>query len=204
MSGFTAWLSNTCPTSATCSVTAIHTLVQAIPNVQNGLLLDLFSALPTPTALTEHKVEQSSILKFLSKTEGAMPISCWRQMKQVFGERCMSQTRVRVWFKCFKEGRDSPKDNQHPGKKKTTGSQTNVDRVHCTLAHNRRKTVHMLASELDLPKTGVHHILKKNLRMSKITPKLIPKDLTTEQEACCRNISHSNLDLVSEDPSILA
>lgn len=164
----------------------------------------LLLCLPTPTPLTEHKVEQRSVLKFLSKTEGATPISCWRQMKQVFGDICMSQTRVQVWFKRFKDGRVSPKDDHHPGRNKTTGSQANVNRVHCALAHDRRKTVRMLASELDLPKTGVHRILKKNLKMSKIAPKLIPKQLTPEQEGCRRTISCSNLDLVSEDTSILS
>ncbi len=115
----------------------------------------------------------------------------------------MSQTRVCVWFKRFKEGHESPKDNKHPGRVKTTGSQANMDRVHRALAHDCRKTVHMLANELQLPKTGVHHILKKDLNLSKIAPKLIPKLLTAEQEACQCTICCSNLDQLSQDTSII-
>ncbi len=164
----------------------------------------LVVCLPTPTDLTKRKVEQRTVLKFLCKT-GATPIGCWRQMKQVFGDQCMSQTRVRIWFKRFKlEGRDSTQDDQRPGRKKTTGSRTNVDRVRHALAPDRRKTVRMLSAELDLPRSGVHCILKKDLYMSKVAPKLVPKLLTPAQEEFCRCICTANLSWVSEDDTLLS
>ncbi len=61
-----------------------------------------------------------------------------------------------------------------------TGSDQNVDRVHQSLAQDCRKTVRMLADELDLPKSGVHKILKGDLKLSKVAPKLIPKLLTDQ------------------------
>ncbi len=125
-------------------------------------------------------------------------------MKQVFGDSCMSQTRVRVWHKKFKEGCDSTKDNQHFGRKTTTGSRSNVQRVEQCLQEDRRKTVRMIATELNLPKTGVHRILKGPLKLSKISPKLIPRQLSDEQMAFRKRLCEENLELLRQDDSILS
>ncbi len=91
-----------------------------------------------------------------------------------------------MWFKRFKdEDCQSVKDNRHPGRKKNTRTPAKVEAVARALVGNHTKTVWMIADETGIPKSGVHSILKKDMNLSKITPKLIPKDLTTAQEACC-------------------
>ncbi len=167
------------------------------------MFLLFFLPANTPTALTERKVEQRSVLKFLCKT-GATPIQCWRQMSAVFGADCMSKNRVRVWFKRFQQGRESPKDNKHPRRKKTTGSDTNVTRVNRALTADQRKTVRMLSEELDLPKSGVHRILKADLKLLKIAPKLVPKLLNDEQKAFRKKLCTENLEALSQDDTILS
>ncbi len=204
VSGMSRKLSNTvCTWGKLVSVMLIHAVVavQCDKMFQIWMVLALF--LPTPTALTERKVEQRSVLKFLTKT-GAMPIDCWHQMKQVFGQSCMSQTRVCVWHKCFKQGRESPKDNQHSGRKPTTSSRGNVEHVRRCLEDDRRKTVRMMATELDLPKTGVHRILKGQLKLSKISLKLIPRMLTDEQQAFRKRLCEENLELLRTDDSLFS
>ena len=61
----------------------------------------------------------------------------------------------------------------------------------------------MIADETGIPKSGVHSIRKKDMNLSKITPKLIPKDLTAAQEACRREFCQKNLDLLRQDKELL-
>ncbi len=60
-----------------------------------------------------------------------------------------------------------------------------------------------LALETNLSKSSVHTILKKDLHLSKITPKLVPKDLTVEQKAFRKRICEENLALLSERPDLM-
>lgn len=79
-----------------------------------------------------------------------------------------------------------------------------MDRVHCSLADDHRKIVQMIADELDLPKTGVHKIIKADLKLSKVVPKLIPKLLSDEQKEFRRKLCLDNLDALSNDDTLLS
>ncbi len=46
----------------------------------------------------------------------------------------------------------------------------------------QRKEVHMIAGELDLPKSSVHYFLMHNLGMKKVCAKTVPRVLTDEQK----------------------
>ncbi len=116
----------------------------------------------------------------------------------------MSQTRVRVWFKRFKEEScDSVKDDARPGRKCTSRTQANINAMQRALHPDCTKTVRMLSEELDIPKTSLHTILHQDLKFSKIAPKLIPKELTAEQMRTRRTISADNLKLLKDNPELL-
>ncbi len=101
----------------------------------------------------------------------------------MFSAETMSKTRVRVWFKRFQqEGQQSVKDNKHPSCRKSSRSAKNIEAVATALLDDRCKTVRMLVEEVGVPKSSVHTILKKDLTLSKIAPKLVPKLLTQEQQ----------------------
>ncbi len=115
----------------------------------------------------------------------------------------MSQTRAWVWFKRFKANQASVKDNNHPGHKHTTRMPAKVESVAHALVGDRRKTVRMIAEETGILKTGVHTILKKDMNLSKITPKLIPKDLTGAQQGHRLQLCRSNLELLRQDKELI-
>ncbi len=116
----------------------------------------------------------------------------------------MSKNRVRVWFKQFKEeNRNSVSDDPRPGRKRTARTRPNVDAVHRCLHPDWRKTVRMIAEEVSLSKTSVHKILKDDLNLSKVAPKLVPKLLTQEQVACRCNFTRENLALLKDDPELI-
>ncbi len=128
----------------------------------------------------ESKVEQRTVLSFLARS-GKMPIQCWREMQGVFGNQVMSKNRVRVWHKCFLAGRTDFKDNQHTGRPRKARIQDNIDKVQEALQEDQRLTVRQISQLTDIPKSGVHTILKKDLHLSKVAPKIVPKLLTEEQ-----------------------
>ncbi len=60
-----------------------------------------------------------------------------------------------------------------------------------------------LADETNISKSSVHGILKKDLNLSKIAPKLVPKDLTDEQKSFRKRLCEENLELLSGRPDLM-
>ncbi len=145
----------------------------------------------------ESKVEQRTVLRFLTKS-GKTPIECWRHMETVFGDQTMSKTRIRVWHKCFLAGRTSFKDDKHTGRPKKTRCAENIQKIRDVLNQDKRKTVHQISAETDIPCSGVHTILKNDLNLSKVAPKVVPKLLTDEQKRFRVRLCQENLDLLRD------
>ena len=86
------------------------------------------------------------------------------------------------WFKAFLEGRKSIKDEPRSGRPSTSKTNNNVEIVGALVRSDRRLTVRMIASELNLNHTTVHQILTEELAMKKLYAKFVPKNLTIEQK----------------------
>ncbi len=54
-----------------------------------------------------------------------------------------------------------------------------------------------------MSKSSVHNIICKDLKLSKIVPKFIPKDLTDDQKNSRLEACRANIELVRDDPSLL-
>ncbi len=67
------------------------------------------------------------------------------------------------------------------------------------LQDEKCQTVCSLAQQLDIGKTSVHNLLKKDLKMSKIALRFIPKDLTAAQKQGCVWICEQNLQALKDD-----
>nr|CAH7729373.1 unnamed protein product [Callosobruchus chinensis] len=65
------------------------------------------------------KIEQHINLKFLVKL-GKSPSECFQLLKEVFGDNCMSRTRVFEWHKRFSEGREEVEDDERTGRPVTS------------------------------------------------------------------------------------
>ncbi|KAJ8948492.1 hypothetical protein NQ318_000029, partial [Aromia moschata] len=64
------------------------------------------------------QMEQRVSLKFLVKL-GKTFTEAYAMSKEVYGIECLSRTQVFEWFKRFKEGRETPKDDPRPGRIET-------------------------------------------------------------------------------------
>nr|CAH7754629.1 unnamed protein product [Callosobruchus chinensis] len=74
------------------------------------------------------KIEQRINLKFLVKL-GKSPSECFQLLKEVFGDNCMSRTRVFEWHKRFSEGREEVEDVERTGRPVTSRIEENIKKV---------------------------------------------------------------------------
>ncbi|KAJ8946216.1 hypothetical protein NQ318_013027 [Aromia moschata] len=65
------------------------------------------------------QMEQRVNLKFLVKRAKSFTEAC-AMLKEVYGNECLSHTQVFEWFKRFKEGRETTKDDPRPGRHSTS------------------------------------------------------------------------------------
>ncbi len=147
------------------------------------LLFTVCWSVLTMCALTtnESRVEQRTILKFLTKS-GHTPIECWRRLHAAFGDDTFSKNTVRTWHKQFLQGRTLTKDQKRSGCPRSTRTAQAVQAVTDQLGEDRRKTVRQMSNEMGINKSTLHTILKKDLNLSKVAPKFVPKLLTDEQK----------------------
>ena len=154
-------------------------------------------------SVNETRIEQCTILKFLCKG-GHTPIECWRKLHEAFGEDMFSKNTVRSWHKQFSVGRTSTKDVKRPGRPRSARNVDAVEAVRQQLGQDRRKTVRQMAEDTGLHKTTIHTILKKDLNLSKVAPKFIPKLLTDEQKRFRVALCRQNLAKLEENNDFLS
>ena len=102
----------------------------------------------------------------------------------MYGEHAFSKSQVFKWFKAFSEGREYIKDEPCLGRPSTSKTDNNVEIVGALVRSDRRLTVRMIASELNLNHTTVHQILTEELAMKKLCAKFVaqkPDNLTEGQ-----------------------
>jgi hypothetical protein len=65
---------------------------------------------------------------------------------------------------------------------KTQRTDANVDRVRTLVRSDRRLGVTVIAEELNMNRETVRHIVKEDLGMRRISPKMLPRIMTHEQK----------------------
>ncbi len=154
-------------------------------------------------ASNEEKIEQRTILKFLVKS-GCTPKESWTRMLPVFDDKTMCLKTVRIWHKRFLQGETNPKDRPRPGRPRTARSNDNIQKVQAALQTDRRSTLDEMSDELHLSRPSIHTILKKDLNLSKLAPKFVPRLLTQEQKDFCKKLCEDNLQAMKDDPLFLS
>jgi hypothetical protein len=76
------------------------------------------------------KIEQRINLKFLVILTKKTPTECFQLLKEMYGDKLISRTRVLEWHKLFMEGREEVEDDERTGRPSTS--------------KNRKKSVKLL------------------------------------------------------------
>ena len=150
----------------------------------------------------KRRVEQRATIKFMQKS-GSTPIEIWRKLKDVFGQLTLSKTQVRVWFNIFKEGdlNTDTADGKRSGRPRRHARF--VNKVRKLLEKDRRLTLQQISDRTGLTLSSVHRIIKKDLKLSKLSAKFIPHILTDEHKARRVADCQKDLQMFNQDHDLL-
>ncbi|XP_006882927.1 PREDICTED: putative uncharacterized protein FLJ37770-like [Elephantulus edwardii] len=129
--------------------------------------------------MSDRYLEQRISIKFCVKLNKSAS-ETHHLLKEAYGHEVMSRARIFDWHKRFKEGREDIRDDARSGRPVTHRTDENIHKVKDLVCSNRQLTVRMMAEELNLDKETVRLILKENLNMRKVSPKVVSGVLKNE------------------------
>jgi hypothetical protein len=95
-------------------------------------------------------------------------------IQNAFGNEAMGCTRVKEWFRQFKEGLMSAESDECLGRPSMSRNQVMIDKVCSAVMGNRRITIRELSNELGLSFGLVQSILTEDLGMKHVSAKSVP------------------------------
>ena len=75
----------------------------------------------------------------------------------------MSEAQIKLWYRRFKDGRESVERDRRSGRPSTSRTPENVESVLAAINENRRLTVRELEEDLGISRTIVSQILTEDL-----------------------------------------
>ncbi len=151
----------------------------------------------------QQKAEQRFIIKYFS-AKGDTPIQIWRRLREVHGVHTLSQAAVRNWTRRFNmDPNANCLDKPRCGGPKTACRPRVIARVRRLVREDNCRTVRDIALQARISVGSAHNILKKDLGLTKIAARYVPKLLTQEQKQRRVQICQENLQRVQTEPFLL-
>jgi len=147
--------------------------------------------------------EQRCPIKFCVKLGESAAVT-YKRLQRAYGEHSPSRAQVFRWNKSFLEGREQVEDEPRAGRTSTSKMDDYVERVRSLVRSDRRLTLRLISSELNLNQFTVHQMLTQDLGMRKLCAKMVPKNLTTEQKANRRDVCLDLLDRFEREPDFFS
>ena len=104
------------------------------------------------------------------------------EISTAFGPSCVSYDTVRRSTKKFESGVESIKNASKSGRPKSASRKDIVSKIKEIIEGDARFTVRDIAQKVGIPPSTVHLILKKHLKVRKISARWVPHLLTDEQK----------------------
>ena len=117
--------------------------------------------------MDQQKFEQGCAIKFCVKLGESATVT-YEKLQRAYGEHSLSRAQVFRWHKSYLEGREQVEDELRAGRTSTSKTDDNVERVRSLVRSDRRLTLRMINSELNLNRFTVHQILTQDLDMRKV------------------------------------
>ena len=80
-------------------------------------------------------------------------------LRDVYGDSCMSRTRVFEWHKRYVEGREDMEDDPKSGRPCTSPTDTNIKKVRQLVCSDHHLTICIIANEVGMDNETIRTIL---------------------------------------------
>ena len=128
-------------------------------------------------------------------------IECFRLLLE--RPSCMNQASVFEWYKRFKEGGESVRDDERCGRSKEVRTPELIGQIKNFMDKDRRVSIETISAQFDVSAGTVCTLIREELKMRKICPKFVPRVLREDQkERRCHNIREMVV-LINSDPAVL-
>jgi len=107
--------------------------------------------------MDRQKFERSCAIKFCVKL-GEPATVTYEKLQRAYREHSLSRVQVFRWHKSFLEGREQVEDEPNAGRLSTSKTDDNVERVRSLVRSDRRLTLRMTSSELNVNRFTVNQI----------------------------------------------
>ena len=104
------------------------------------------------------------------------------EISTAFGPSCVSYDTVRRWKKKFESGVESIKNAPKSGRPKSASRKEIVSKIKEIIEGDAKFTIRDIARKVSISLSTIHLILKKHLKVRKISARWVPHLLTDEQK----------------------
>ena len=164
-------------------------------------------SLTTAVKIVGRSVDKKDEIRAYIKARSKLGCSLKKLMTEIstaFGLSCVSYDIVRRWKKKFESGVESIKNAPKSGRPKSASRKEIVSKIKEIIEGDARFTVHDIARKVGISLSTVHLILKKHLKVRKISAGWVPHLLNDEQKRqrvkvakscfnCFQNMTKSSL-----------
>jgi len=98
-------------------------------------------------------------------------------IKKAFGHDSVSEAQIKLWYICFKDGRESVESDRRSGRPSTSRTPENVESIRAAINENQRLTMQEF-EDLGIPRTIVSQILTEDLGKKRVVAKFVPRLLS--------------------------
>ncbi|KAG1682663.1 Protein GVQW3 [Nymphon striatum] len=184
-------------------------LNEVTKSIEKNLVAVVIFNQSLPKIMTKHikplcASRNASVLCIQSFNERFSVLLNLRSIQAIsFKDESIREAQIKMWYKCFKEGRESVESNLCSGRPSTSRTPENVERVRDAINEDRRLTVRELEENLEIPRTSVSEILMEDLGMRHVAAKFVPWFPLQEQKAFRAEIAEDLLQTTNNDPHFL-
>ena len=129
----------------------------------------------------EDTLEELYAIKFRFKLQKDAT-ETYGMLQTAFGESCMNRASVFEWYKRFKEGRESVRDNERYGRSKEVRTPELIGQIINIMDKDRRVSIGTISAQFDVSVGTVHTIIGEELKVQKMCAKFVPRMLREEDQ----------------------
>jgi len=106
----------------------------------------------------------------------------YHELCDAYGKSEVSYATITMWMKKFKSGKTTIEDEPRPGRPRSVVTDKNIEKVREIIKQDARYTVHDIVQMRGISSGSVHFILRKCLKVRRITARWIPHLLTEKEK----------------------